>query len=197
VANWYDIVHLDRLVPLTGTLVGDYTIWTYPVEDDTIDTIVLGPAFNTDAGEIITPTSVVASGGTTTVAVNDRDLTAGQVAIGRSYSMSVKLTQPFVRDEDSVDTDGRFTVQRIVARYHKTAGLRVRVDYPDVRDLGHVSGTYAESLDVDPLIKRGDLVAFFGGDAKNLVTYLENLTPKPSTVVSVEFNGQYTSGITE
>jgi hypothetical protein len=178
--NWYDVVHLDRRREVTGTYVNPTTTWTLGFTDNTLNAIVLGPDFGTDFGKIVTPATN--SGGTVTFAAN---YSAGEVMIGRLFTMSTKLTRPYNRRQG----DGRaevaafLSIQRVHAPYHNTGALDVRADFPDIS----IVPARTESIDVDPITKRGEDVDI----------YIENATAKPCTVPSIELIVDYASRVLE
>lgn len=189
-AEWYSVVHLDRIVVLTGVYSSPNTTWTLPFTDNTLDTIVLGPDFSADAGSILEPDSN--SGGSVVLA---GDYSAGEVVIGRSFGMSIELTRPYFRDDRGrAALDAFLAIQRVIASYHQTGALDIRIHYPSFSSL---VPDHTESLDVDPIVERGTLIAWPGGQAEDMKVFLENATPKPSTIPSIELICEYTSRITE
>lgn len=178
--EWYSLVHLDRMFVLTGVHAGGVTTWTLPVADETLDTIVLGPDFGDDAGKIVAPDSVV---GTAVTLAGDH--TAGDVAIGRSYVMSVELSRPYQRDaEGNADITALLLVRQVSAMMHNAGAGDIRITDP-LRD-EHLVG-----FDVDPIARRKLLTSQGGGNAEDIRIFLENRTPKPSTFTAVEIRGDH------
>lgn len=177
---WYDIVHLDRIVSLTGTESGGTTTWTLPFDDDTLNTVVLGPSFGASNGTILTPTS---NTGTTVTLTGD--YTDGPVVIGRRFTMSVELTRPFIRDAtDAPDPEAWVTTRKLVARYQNTGFLKI---------LTTQANRANREVEFDPALidARGDLIAWHNGNAEDIRHFLQNDNPKPSTVSMIEFNVDY------
>jgi len=169
------VVYLDRMARLTGSLNGSDTEWTFPVSDETVDTIVLAD------GTVLTPTSV--SGQTVTFV--GTDYTGQEAIIGRGFTMSAKLTRPYRRDNDKIaDIDAKLFIKRIAAFYHNSAGLRIRTVLPNRSDR-------TKSMDLSAVDAVGDLHAWLNGEAGHMDVYLENTTPKPSTVTAVEYTCDY------
>lgn len=188
-AEWYSVVHLDRMVEVTGVYSSPNTTWTLPFTDDTLDTIVLGPDFVADFGDILEPDSN--SGGSVVLA---GDYSDGPVVIGRGYTMSVELTRPYFRDaQGRARVDAFLNIQRIIAAYHKTGALDIRATHPDIS----IVSDRTESLDIDPIKERGVLTMWLGSRADDVKVFLENRTPKPSTVASVEMICDYASRVLE
>lgn len=177
---WYDVVHLDRQMILTGTFGGVNTTWTMPVTDETVDTIILGPDFGANAGKILAPTDVSAT--TVTLA---GDYSAGPVVIGRSFTMSVELTRPYRRDYNGIaDVQARITIRQVTAQYHNTGYLKLRASMNNRTDR-------TKEIDVDPLDTRGYIKAWFNGNAENMRLFIESTKPKPCTVTALEYIVDY------
>lgn len=178
---WYDIVHLDRIVSLTGVESGGTTTWTLPFDDSTLDTIVLGPSFgSTLHGSILTPTTNTGTSVTLT-----GDYSAGPVVIGRGFTKSIELTRPFIKDaSEAPDPDAWVTMRKLVARYQNTGYLKIKTTQASRAD---------REVDVDPstIDARGDLIAWHNGRAEDIRQFIQNDNPKPSTVSMIEFNVDY------
>lgn len=176
---WYDVVMLDRLVVKTGSLSGSDTQWTLGFNDDSLDTIVLGPDFSSP-GDIVT----IDSNSSGTVQVDGQDLTTGDVAIGRSYTMAVELTRPYVRDFNGVaDFDAYLTIRQIIGQHRNTGQYRFRSVYPNRSDR-------TKALDVDP-VEDGYLRAWLNGRAKDTRMFLEATSAKPATITGLEWIVDY------
>jgi hypothetical protein len=175
-ANWFDILHLDRFVEVTGTYSNPTTTWNIGFTDNTLDAIVLGPDFGASFGDIITPATN--SNGVVTFAA---DHSAGEVIIGRLFPMTVELSREYVRDVNSTAyLDNRATLRELVAMYHQTGALTLKRTMT-----GRADATVV--LDEDPIIERGTLKARFNGDLDQMTLYIQNNTAKPCTIVSLEY----------
>ena len=179
--SWYALNHLDRQFILTGSYDSgaDETTWTLPVTDNTVDTIILGPDFQ-EAGDIVGPDSV--SGNTVK---KDGDWSDGEVAIGRAYTMSIELTRPYIQDRNgNADTDAWVQIRQVVATFHNTGALTIRTSMLNRNDR-------KREMDVDPIDARGQLTAWHNGNAFEARTFIESYSPKPCTVIGVEFTVDY------
>lgn len=182
--NWPYVIHLDRQLELTGSFSTN-TTWTIPFTDATIDTIILGPDFSSP-GTVVTVTS---SG--TTVTAAGANYTAGEVTLGRSYTKTLELNQPFRRNVNNVPVaDARLDVKRILTLHDQTFDYRIRRNWANRTD---VSKTFTSTTADD-----GDLLSLLGGNvggpgpASNMATFfIENTTPKPSTITGIEYTVDY------
>ena len=180
--NWYDIVHLDRQFVVTGVYDGgsDTTTWTLPMEEESVDAIVLGPDFGNDAGDILEPDTVVDD-----EVELEGDWSAGEVVIGRNYAMSIELSPQYVRDQQgNADVDAWVTYRQITTAHHNTGTYTIRATMPRRTDR-------VKTFDHDPIEKRGFTKAWFNGNSKDMRIFIENATPKPCTITSVEFIVDY------
>jgi len=179
--NWYSIVYLDRLMVLTGAYGGANTVWTLSVADSSIDTVVLGPAFGANFGKIVALDSVAGTAATA-LGVN---YSAGACALGRSYTKSVELTRPYVRDRDGqADFDAWLQVKRVSVSFRNTAALKIRSVNPGRSDR-------TVEMDIDPIVEQGVKRAWLNGSANDMRMFVENDTPKPSTISAVEYDALY------
>lgn len=185
-ANWYDVVNLDRRFLLTGSYSAGtgLTTWTLPgtVVDTTLTTAVLGLDFGSAVGDIITITS---AGGTPSTYTAVGSYGAGTAVLGRSYTTSLELSKPYVRDRNGLaDLDGRIRITKLIANLHNTGEANIRWTYPN-------RAARTRTLDVDPIVERGTLIAWPGGDADNMTVYVEAYGPKPFTLSAFEWEGIY------
>lgn len=179
--DWYDIVHLDRLVVLTGSYDADddVTRWTLPFIDNTLDTIVLGSGHGEASGSIFSPDNN--NDGTVSLS---GDYSAGEAAIGKSYPFTLELSRPYVPDRrGDADINAHLTVREVNPAYHQTGSLQVRGVQPNRDD--QIAG-----FDIDP-IADGVLQARVTGAAHTMRVFVDNLTPKPSTVSAIEWIVDY------
>ena len=176
------VVHLDRQFELTGSYAGGVTTWTLSdsVEDETLDTLVLGPDFGSESGDVKSPT---VSGGTVTLA---GDWTDGEVIVGRGYTMSVELSEQYVRDYQGLARQtGWLQVRRVDTHHHNSLAYSIRAN------MRARSNDREKSLDASTIEESGTLTAWFGGNSKDLKLFIENDTPKPSTITAVELLVQH------
>ncbi len=178
---WDSLVHLDRMQLLTGTLSGADTVWALTFTDDTIDTIVLGPDFGVNYGKVVEIDSN--SGGTVTV--GGVNYTAGEVAIGRAYTMSIELTRPYFRDRNgTADFDAGLQLMQVQTGHNQTGAYTLRAVQAGRSDR-------TVSLDLATVEKRGSLRGWFQGEVDDISLFIESSSPKPVTVTSVEYAVQY------
>jgi hypothetical protein len=85
-------VHLDRAMNLTGVHSAGTTTWTLP---DSLTDTTINRAIKTD-GTVLP----LASGGGGTTVTSSGDHSASAVWLGRLFTPSVQLTQPFRRDQN-------------------------------------------------------------------------------------------------
>ena len=182
-------LHMDAKI----ILIGEYddssdpitTVWTLPFADATYDTIVLSSHFGAQAGTVFAPDSI-----TNRKVRLAGDWSGGKVAIGRSFSRSVKLSRPYRRDSRNVSLIGdRISIQKIITEHLNAYGYSIRAELT-----GRASRTkvFAPSA-VDA---QGEVVAWHSGDAEHLDVYLEDSSVKPSTITALEFYGRFAEGRT-
>lgn len=183
-ANWYDVINLDRRFVLTGVFSGGTTTWTLPgsVVDTTLDTVVLGTGFGTSAGDIVTVTS---AGGTPSTYTATGSYGGAAAVLGRAYTTSIELSKPYVMDRAGVaDINGRVRVNKIIAHLHNSGEANIRWSLPNRADV-------TKAYDVDPIVERATLTAWPGGTGDDITAYIESYGPKPFTLSAVEWDGIY------
>ena len=181
-------LHMDAKI----ILIGEYnaadperTTWTLPFADATIDTIVLSSQFGRMEGIVLTPDSI-----TNRKVRLAGDWSGGKVALGRSFSRSVKLSRPYRRDSAGVSLIGdRISIQKIITEHLNAHGYSIRAELPNRASRTKV---FAPSV-VDA---QGEVVAWLSGDAEQLDIYLEDSSVKPSTITALEFYGRFAEGRT-
>lgn len=194
--NWYDVCHLDRWCLVDGGTftAGDpgdpedfgYTTFTLPYTDNTVDTYVLGPDFAGLAGR----TRAVTNNGDGTVVIGGGDYSSGEIMFGRGYTMMLELSQSYVRDDRGVaDIDAGLQIAQVNLSYHNTGKVSIRSTMADGR------AERTSEIDVDPIEERGRLRAWHNGDSELIRHFIENDSPKPCTVTSVEIAGFYSPRI--
>jgi len=170
------------MMVVTGSMSGSNTVWTLPMTDNTLDAIVLGPDFGANSGGVLTSGFSNSSG---TVTYSGANYTAGEVAIGRQYTMSIELTRPYVRGRNGQsDFDAWVDVRYVTALYHNCGYLKIKTTMSNRTDRSKVH-------DVDPVDARGHVRAWHGGNAELITTTLENDNPKPCTVTALEWLVNY------
>jgi hypothetical protein len=119
----YD-VHLDNLQQVVGVNADGFTTWTYGLDDETLDCVVLGADFGADAGLYWTTDDDLVRVGNNALKVADAEGVYDGLPcyIGRRYAMSVQLTQPYARDADGNAVFGDLPRVRQVLLQHQTTG---------------------------------------------------------------------------
>ncbi len=191
-------VHLDRQYALQGVFNSPNTEWTLPISDASMATtniwIVLSDAF----------TSIADTAKTMHIGVTDTDLRpaiSGDVVsvvgnftddiaiVGRSFTMSVELSKPYIRDRNGdADIDAWLSIQQIVTAHH------VSGPYSLVRTYAGDSTSYTEtfnpaSTEVTDAV--GILRAWFSGEAKDMTITINSTNSFPVTIPSVRYLADY------
>ena len=118
------------------------------------------------------------------------DWSGGKVALGRSFSRSVKLSRPYRRDSAGVSLIGdRISIQKIITEHLNAHGYSIRAELPNRASRTKV---FAPSV-VDA---QGEVIAWPSGDAEQLDIYLEDSSVKPSTITALEYYGRFAEGRT-
>lgn len=172
------IVHLDRQFELTGVESGGTTTWTLPdsLTDATIDSIVLGPDFGSNSGAVKTPDT---AGATVTLA---GDWSDGECKLGRAYTMSVELSQPYVRDFNGLAIpSGRLQVRRVTTIHHNSRDYSIRAN------MRARSTDRTKTFSVTTTDEDGELTAWRGGNSDDLKLFIENATARPCTISAIEY----------
>lgn len=162
------VAHLDRQMSITGSHAAGTTTYTLP---DSLSDTTINRGLRTDGTEL----TLTGAGTTATVS---GDYSSGATIVGRAFTMSIELTQPFVRDRDGVAVMDARTGQRKVHVEHRiTYGYTIRSTMPNrtARSKSFSSATAAT----------GSSQAWHNGNTDQIVTYIENATSKPSTIVAV------------
>lgn len=172
---------LDRQFTLTGVYDGTYTSWTLPMTDATIDAIVLGTAITGREGEVLAPFDIVGA-----VVRAFGDFSAGDCILGRIYSYSLQLSQPFKRDERGIaDHNDKLWIKSITSRHHGTGNYSIRSSLPDRTDR-------AKFFDPMGIVEgAGNFVAWHNGPADKLDVFIETVLPQPIHIYSVEYLARF------
>jgi hypothetical protein len=177
-------VHLDRQHEILGVESGGTTTWTLPdsYSDTTIDTIVAGPAFDIDVSSVVDSGAVITAGvtanGTTVTLLGDYN--DDVCILGTAFTMSTQLSRQYIRDrEDQAVVAGRAQVLRVSTNHKDTMAYDIRAN------MRGRSVDRTKSLS-EATVSDGEMTAYFSGNAKDLKLFIENATPKPSTISEVE-----------
>lgn len=185
--GWAYVVHLDRQATLTGVYAAgpNKTTWTQPFSDSTPNTVVLGPAFGASSGLVLTPTRISA----TTVEIAG-DFSAGQVVLGRKYTKSVELSRVFHQDANRIsDIEGTVFLREMLVQHSESGEYKLRLVKPGRADrvltFTPPTGTLIEAL--------GQMRMHMIGDTRDARIFVENDSPKPSTISTVDYVADYTT----
>lgn len=185
-------VRLDRKMSLTGSYDSGtgITTWTLPVDDTSITEIVLGSGFGTSKGLRITvdhdsdPDTLTATG----------DYSAAACWVGRPYTVSVKLSEQFYRDENGKVLEGTLSIRRMRVR-HRDTGFYSVIVTPLRRTAREFQFTPYKLDSISSLTDTVNIVdsGFFDCkpfvEAATGIITIENSSPIPSIWVSVTFDG--------
>jgi hypothetical protein len=182
--QWTSNSHIDRKFHLTGTVAGDNTVWTLPITDETIDTVVLGPDFGDLEGTVVS----VTTDGTTVTATGSPsspvDYSGGVVVVGRSYVAEIELTRPFLTNEQKNQiTNAGLLIHKMAVNHSQTGEYIVRVEQPN-RTAREQTFTPLDGSQIEAVGTRQYIIS---GNAKDTTIKIRNTTPKPSTIVGVEY----------
>ena len=181
--DWPYVVHLDRLIEATGTFAAGtgYTTWSLGLTDATIDTAVLGPDFTTP-GTVITVATV--PGDATKVRALG-DYTAGEVRLGRSYTMTLELSRPFVRDRNgTAQMGGVLQVRKIIATHQNTGAYTLTRAMTDRADK-------SVEFEPDDIEEFGIVQAWLNGNSEDAQWLITSDSPKPVAIASVEYHTDF------
>lgn len=175
-------IRLDRRQELTGSYDGgaDETTWTLPFADSTIDTAILGPDFTSPGTEVavtVTSTSAKASG----------DYTDGECILGRAYSYEIQPTRPYVKNFNGIaDVDAWVTLRQFTVSHINSGNYTLKATRTNRTDR-----TKSHTVSGTGLNARGHTKAWFTGNAEDTDLLITATSPKPVTIVSLEYNVDY------
>lgn len=169
---------LDRRVCVTGVYdsIMDWTTWTLPFIDGTVNRIVLSDCFGAMSNAVIRPDWISRN----VIYVYDLDLSAGPAAIGRLYPASIELTKPYVRDsEGKADVDARVTNRQLTTSHFETKAYQHAVAIERRAEVRRRDFSSLERTD-------GTLKSWVNGDMNEQRQFIIGQTPEPFTVTGVE-----------
>lgn len=201
-------IPIDRKFAVTGVYdaMEDTTTWTLPFADDTIDELVLGPAWDQDsgmdhqrlAGLRLTPTVAIV-GDTTTLTVDGQYATnllgdAAKAFAGRGFTKRITLSEQFVRDQQGSPVQGNYQLMTVVIQ-HKDTGFYALEITPSRRTtlrqefvVPFVGSTLLDSEVLDPF---GEFQTRVFTASHNCTLEIVNDSPLPSSIVDVQFQGEF------
>jgi hypothetical protein len=193
VTNWLFPVRLDRRFTLTGSYNAGsgLTTWTLPIQasGSTLTKIVLGPAFGANSGTTIPITGYAAPAGVTVTAAGD--YSAGPCVLGRDFAVSLKLSRPYLRNEQGDAELEMVPLVRKMVLTHSNAGeYSVRVDYDDAR--ADLTFPFTPNGVVDAL---GTFLCWPRGNVDHMSMYIESTGSKPVTISAVQLHADMARGL--
>ena len=199
-------VRLDSRLTLQGVFnaVTNTTRWTLPfVDNDTDYEIVLGPGWDVDvgdneqrlAGTRFTDLTITDDGTNTFLDVTGQyeDNLNGDpetAFVGKQYTMTVQLSEQFVRDEQGIPVQGTIGLLSCVVR-HKDTGfysVRTTAENRDAVEKQFIfQRTGSTALDGVFIDTDGQFEPRTIGKAHSTVVEIINDSPLPCTIVDLEF----------
>lgn len=177
-------IHLDRQITgVTGVrsgTPGNYTTtWTLPggIVDSSLNWAV------TTAGVTLPLTS--AGGGTTVTTPGD--YSGSTVTLGRAYSFSLTLSEPFIRKPDGDAIIDKVLAQRCIIIRHITSGSYTVTNTPAVG----TAVTYTLSPPSGTLTDSGQRMALAGGDMSKWTITISSSAATPTTICGLAHIGDW------
>ena len=179
--GWDYPVRLDNRVTKTGVYAGGWTTWTLDVPDATLDTAVLGPAFGSSAGTVLSLNRVHASAYKTA-----GDYSAGDVQLGRGYTMRAVLSRPYIRSEDgSTILDGTVRIHKFITNHKDTGEYTLQVEHTRRASSKTRSKTFTPTFDlIEP---EGSFQMLVKGRAVDATLSISSTSPKPCIITAAEY----------
>lgn len=174
-------VRLDRKFCLEGvySIGDDETVFTLPIFDDSLTSMVLSSDFGDDAGTIIEVLPVTDGEGGSTITLSG-DYSAGVVTVGRPYTMRVDLSRPYTRDAGgSANMDTRIELQKILVSHRETGSYTITGSMQNRRNqIASFSS---------PTPATGVKTAWIGGDAARLTNSIADSSALPLNITAIEY----------
>lgn len=167
-----DRIHLFAAAAGVYDAGNNWTTWTLPYADSTIDTVVL------DTGVQYTPTRPT----TSTVRVAGGDYTTGiKAAIGRSFTMVATFSRQFIRTQGGgAMARDKLLLNRMTVHYRRVGDFYVRQQREFGGDINHtVTNTTVSG--------QGEKQVFALGWADKLGLEIRSTDAKPCVIPQVEF----------
>ena len=190
----------------------DTTTWTVPFVDDTIDEVVLGPAWDADdPGDPDTPQrlagmrftgdalTVTTTGNTTVLKVDGQFATniLGEdplAFIGGGFNKRIRLSELFFSVQDVVVIQGNLQLMTAVIRHRDTGFYALEVTPTKRTTLVHefvpirVGDTDLDSVLLDSF---GEFQPRVLARSHGTIIEITNDTPVPSSIVDMEFRAEF------
>lgn len=190
-------VHLDRRTTATGVYnsATDETTWTLPYADNGSIQVVLGSAFGSNKGKLLSATSRPSS---TTIKATG-NYSAGPAYLGRKYSQEYIFSEQFMREAKADGNelsviDGRLQLRTFSVRYENSGYFELRIK-PEGRDeavykfTGKVLGSNSVPGQVN--LASGTFTRPVMCRSSNVTVKLINDSPLPSRFLSASWEGNF------
>lgn len=204
-------VRLDRKQLVQGVydIQENTTTWTINHEDDKLDTIVLGPLWDTGevgdpvvvrlAGIILEPDVTISEGQTLLTVegqwAKNNEGEDSPVYIGRNYNMRVRLAQQFVRSQEGEALFGNTMLLSGRLRFKDTVYFRIEVQHHNRTDANEVEFIFTRAnstpLDADLIQEQGEQFFRILGRNDNVDITIVNDRPVPSLIVDGMINTKF------
>jgi hypothetical protein len=182
--TWPYPIRLDRRLSLTGSYNAglNRTTWTLPFTDSTINAVVLGSSFGSSEGTVLTPTNT----GTTVYVTGD--YSAGACVVGRTFTMAVSLSRPYVRDQNgNAHADAYCQIRKLTAFHARTGAYSLKsVQTSRANRTKSLSATGSTRA-------TGELEAWLNGCTQNTTFSIESASARPCTIVSIQYDLDYST----
>ena len=187
-------IHLDRRVSLTGVYdaANNWTTWTLPYQEPGDMSVVLGAAFSSQAGALLTTTRPSSS---TLRATGN--YSSSPCIVGRKYTMRYRLSEQFVKDAKGVAiTGGKLKLRRMRLSYANSGYFRAEVT-PKARETysypftGKVLGSSQLLIGATPIESGAYSFPILSG-SEDLTVDIVNDTHLPSIFQAIEWDAEFT-----
>ena len=182
-----------RYVVKGGTFASGVTTYSLMVYDPLVTTATYVDANGLFKEVTVTNTSDN-NAGTTSVAVPG-NTTAFLMTFGRSYTMSIELSQIFAKDQDKNSIiDGHVELSKVVVSHAETGiyNLSSRIKGGTVRSVTHYPDTVGGVQET--LSQSGRSTSWLNGRSIDNVISIESQNASPVRITSIEYHGRQTIG---
>lgn len=174
---------IDGNYPVT---VLSATTFSVPVDTSAGAVGTTGTVVRPGPGSVYGPFSVY---GSTDVRLPGR-WDAGLAALGCIYAMSVRLSTPFLRDDQGEADLQAYLLSREIITSHSISGsYSVRIDYP-AGGPSDVTTAFAPPAGTGTQ-NAGTVFASAAGDSANFDIYIESSDPRPVAITKIQHAGEY------
>ena len=185
---------MDRKYVATGTYssTSKKTTFTLPFADANIDSVVLADQWGDRKGQVVSSITSVYNG-TTLVRVSG-DYSTYPCVLGKSYSHTVQLSPPFVKNENDIVVQGNLHIRNLDILFEDAVTFDVIVTprgrEPKTRRF--LSSRYGSAVfGASALQSYGKFTVLVRGDATDTTIVLKNDSVFPCTFTNLEFLGGF------